>query len=692
MNNGSGASISVAAGTRLFLASDPATIFSNASGTASPTDVNSVATTSGTGGAVWIPRPQFDQISTIDVAIDQASAVAKKTGTGTTLTWSHASSGSDRLVLVGIAWQDSLDEESLDSVTYDGAAMTLVASTPLCSVYSLVNPPTGSKTIVVTWSGSNAKGAVGASISFTGVNQTSPLEAAVTGTGHSTAPSVNTLGLPSMIFSLVGIDAGSSTVTLTAASDMSQQWNDSAGSSGALTLTQGGGSTRISSGGARTVGWTLGAARDWALIAVPIRPKVQLASISQSGGASSSGVVDARNYADLQAAADDVAPGGTLFIPNGDYVVPSGGLVIRKQMTIQGETGTNLFAYSATTNQPVIKIAPGGVVLTRVTLRDLTLQNATLPSSPVSGNYGLLCDVPTDGSKIGNLTLERVFVRYMGDDGIHLSAYATSDSYFVFVALRDCQSFVNRGRGMFASYANLLKSDGSYFVGNDLDGFRGENCELEFHSSGFENNCLTSDTGRLSATLNGQLSLKSCPMSVVSGCHVERFTTSDQPVSKRGIVIEGGSCATIQSTVFVGDSDSETSDTSQRGIFITGGSSGAVMACCILPNQFFNVKKAVEIDGGTGLAADCLVTAQRIQVGTGEMMLPTGVSDSGLVLLGNRKLGTGGFARGVLFPPHSSSGGIPTLDSSEVGYVLLDTTNKAIRIWDGLNWLTVTAT
>src|SRR5262249_20808381 len=152
-----------------------------------------------------------------------------------------------------------------------------------------------------------------------------------------------------------------------------------------------------------------------------------------------------------------------------------------------------LYANSPSENEPVIVIAPGGHVLERVTLRDLMLRNVELPSEPVSGNYGLLCDVPTDGSKIGNLTLERVFVRFMVDDGIRLSAYGTSDSYFVFVAARDCQSFVNRGRGMFASYANLLKCDGSFFVGNYLDGFRGESCELEFHSTGFENNCLSDD-------------------------------------------------------------------------------------------------------------------------------------------------------------------------------------------------------
>lgn len=610
VNNGTGASIAVTAGTRLLLASDPVTIYSNAAGTSIATDLNSIATTSATGGAVWIPRPQFDQIGTVEVVLDHVSSVAKKTGSGTTLTWSHNSSGSDRLVLVGISWQDSADEETLDSVTYDGTAMTLVGSTPLSAIYSLVNPPTGSKSIVATWSGSNVKGAVGASASFTGVNQTAPLEAAVTGTGHSTSPSVNALGLPATIFSLVGVDAASSTVTLTAGSGMTQQWNDNAGSSGALTLTQGGASTRAASGGARTIGWTLSASRDWGLVAVAIRPKVQLASIDLPGGlTTSTNYVDARNYADLQSAADDVAVGGTLFIPNGDYSVPSGGLVIRKSMTIQGETGTRLISFAADEDEPVIKIAPGGLDLESVTVRDLLLQNLELPADPISGNHGLFADVPSDGSKIGFLTLERVRVINMGGDGICLNALGTNDSFFVFVTIRDVWSQRNRGRGLFASYANMINCYGSYFSDNNLDGVRADFSEIAFYSCGFENNCLGDE--RLDVTFNGQVYLRACTMSRLDNCHFERFTDdTDHPFNKRGLMIENGACCIVSGCRFVNAEEDDSGD--DRGIACTYGGGfetpvPGVLAACLMPNRFENVQTAIEVDAGAGLAQDCVV-------------------------------------------------------------------------------------
>ena len=123
-------------------------------------------------------------------------------------------------------------------------------------------------------------------------------------------------------------------------------------------------------------------------------------------------------------------------------------------------------------NQPVIKITPGGVELTAVALRDLKLINPTVPTAPISGNYGVQCDVPSDGSKVSALTLERVNIVNMGDDGIHLHALGGSDSFFVFVTLRDVYCTTNWGRGLFASYASLLNCYGCYFNGNQLDGAR----------------------------------------------------------------------------------------------------------------------------------------------------------------------------------------------------------------------------
>ena len=706
MSNSTGASISVSAGTRLILASDPVTVYSNATGsTSTPVDLNSVATDDSdpiTGG-VWIPRPQFDQVGAIEVAVDSVSSVAHKSGTGATLSWTHNAGGSDRLVLVGISWKEtsgSAGDETLDSVTYDGTAMTLVASAAHCDLYSLVNPPTGSKTIVVTWSGTDNKGAVAAAISFNGVNQSKPLEAAVTAGGSSTAPSVTLLaGLPSTIFTLIGVDSVSSTVTLTAGSGATERWNDNIGSLGS-TLVQGGASTRNTGGAARAMQWTLSASRSWGLIAVPIRPKVLQASLSIPGGLTTTpNFVDARNYADLQAAADDVAPGGTLSIPNGDYSVPSGGLIIRKSLLIRGEPGTRLFSYSNGTNQPVLVISPGGHAIQSVTISDLQLLNASKPEVPASGNYGIHCDIPADGSKLSRLVIERVSVLNMGDHGISLDAHGEDDSFIVFATLRDVSCVEGLRHGLYATYTNLLNCFGCYFAANLLNGARIEISEAAFYACAFESNCRhelpdeeLESTPALSALYDGQLVIRDSLMSRVDGCHFESFNTEDQPLCKRGIVLVNSPCTIISGCSFLNGAESD--DPYECGIFCTFNGDAdepapGVVACAILPNVFTQTKTAIEIDGGAGLAQDCSVFSQRVTSGTGAMVLPTGINDSGLMVLGNRKLGTGSASRGLFVPRHTSSG-LPSLTSAEAGYMLHDSTNHTLAIWDGVDWRTVT--
>jgi hypothetical protein len=168
-------------------------------------------------------------------------------------------------------------------------------------------------------------------------------------------------------------------------------------------------------------------------------------------------------------------------------------------------------------------------------------------------------------------------------------------------------------------------------------------------------------------------------------------------LNKRGLMIENGPCCVVGGCRFV--NATEDTSTNDRGIACTFGAGKetpvpGVMACCILPNWFDNVQTAIEVDPGDGAAQDCVVFPQRINAGTGQMILPTGLSDSGLMLLGNRKLGSGGLARGVFVPPRVNTGGnpLPSLTSAEAGYVLFDTTAKTLRIWDGGVWRLVNVT
>jgi hypothetical protein len=106
--------------------------------------------------------------------------------------------------------------------------------------------------------------------------------------------------------------------------------------------------------------------------------------------------------------------------------------------------------------------------------------------------------------------------------------------------------------------------------------------------------------------------------------------------------------------------------------------------------MFSGVHTAIEVDAGGGAAQDCVVFPQRVEVnsGAGLMKLPTALSNSGLVLLGSRKL-TNDSAKGVFLPPRANTGGnpLPSLSGDDAGYTLFDMTNKVLRIWDGAAWV-----
>ncbi len=105
-----------------------------------------------------------------------------------TLSWSHTCTGSDRALVVHAANNGGL---TVSSVTYNSVSMTAVASgiangNANCQNWILVAPATGSNTVLITYSGSGNFLTSGAS-SYTGVDQSTPTDAAGAGsTGSST--------------------------------------------------------------------------------------------------------------------------------------------------------------------------------------------------------------------------------------------------------------------------------------------------------------------------------------------------------------------------------------------------------------------------------------------------------------------------------------------------------------------------
>ncbi len=201
-------------------------------------------------------------------AAQDVDSVSTGSTTGQTLTVAHTTSGSDRLMMVGISMRND-DHEYATSVTYKGVALTFVAADERSDdarveVWQLVAPPVGTHNVVVTFNKDLKKAAVAGVTTFTGVDQTTPVGATATANGKSTQASVTiTAAANELVWSVV--DA-KKPVTLTPGASQTEHWQRTTDGDEAF----GAGSTQPGNGNV-TASWTLGDDKEWAIAAVAVR-------------------------------------------------------------------------------------------------------------------------------------------------------------------------------------------------------------------------------------------------------------------------------------------------------------------------------------------------------------------------------------------------------------------------------------
>ncbi len=204
------------------------------------------------------------------VAVDSTSSgTAIQTQT---LTIPHTTSGSERLMLVGVSLNDN-QLEKVSSITYDGKPLTLVGAIDNArsggndarvEIWQLVAPATGTHNVVISFTAPLENEAVAGVTTFTGVSQEAPLG---TFASNENDPSPATVtvssGVGELVFGVVASEYGA----ITTDPGQSQLWNLRAGSSN----TYGAGSTKTGASSV-TLKWTLGCDSHWAAAGVSIRP------------------------------------------------------------------------------------------------------------------------------------------------------------------------------------------------------------------------------------------------------------------------------------------------------------------------------------------------------------------------------------------------------------------------------------
>ncbi len=206
----------------------------------------------------------------------------------TSVSWSHTvGSGANRILVVGLASEGNGFAPSASSVTYGGQSLTRQALRTLGSgiseIWTLVAPPTGTATIIVTYS--QAETVNGGSVSFFGVDQGAPVR------GSSTANQLNSGVISTGVFSITGdvvvdtvaVNGGFNSVTPGAGQTM--RW-----SSFINPTHLGAGSTKPGADGTTTMSWNVALLAPGSafatLAAISLAPAQADLSIAKTGPAS----------------------------------------------------------------------------------------------------------------------------------------------------------------------------------------------------------------------------------------------------------------------------------------------------------------------------------------------------------------------------------------------------------------------
>ncbi len=188
----------------------------------------------------------------------------------TTLTVSHTTAGTDRLMIVGVSLRND-DFEFVSGVTYGGTPLNFVGQVSRgddarVELWSYVDPPATTANVVVTFNQDVRRNAGFGVITFTGVDQTDPFGTFQSNDGRSRNPNIS-----------VGSAAGELVLGVMAARQVDSNPTVTAGDAQWIFKTQGGNNRSAGSGatsaGAASVNlsWNVTDNREWAVGAISLR-------------------------------------------------------------------------------------------------------------------------------------------------------------------------------------------------------------------------------------------------------------------------------------------------------------------------------------------------------------------------------------------------------------------------------------
>jgi hypothetical protein len=183
---------------------------------------------------------------------------------------SHATSGQDRLMLVGISINND-NYETVTSVTYNGVPLTFLGSAARSDdarveMWRLVNPPSGNGEVLINFSANLKRYAVAGVITFNGVHQSDPVRGFA---GNFSSSNFASVTVPSGDNELVlGVVSCESCNSISFSTPGVERWNNIEGGGRQI----GAGATFIGAGSQVTISALLGDSDHWAIGGISIKP------------------------------------------------------------------------------------------------------------------------------------------------------------------------------------------------------------------------------------------------------------------------------------------------------------------------------------------------------------------------------------------------------------------------------------
>ena len=197
-------------------------------------------------------------------------------GGSTSVSWSHTTgSGSNRMMIVGVSIRTTT--VSVSGITYGAQSLTFIRADThsggfvRSELWYLIAPASGTATVTVTLSGTSR--ATGGSCTYTGVAQTSPIDANAGGSGKSGSPSqsitVNTAN--SWLLGHIAVTGSGKTIT-SEGSGQTMRWDQVTSGGAAADHNRGHGSDKGPvSTGSQSMSWGLSGSEDYAISVVAFK-------------------------------------------------------------------------------------------------------------------------------------------------------------------------------------------------------------------------------------------------------------------------------------------------------------------------------------------------------------------------------------------------------------------------------------